>query len=197
MSHLLETIKIKNGNIYHLDLHQQRMDKSCMDNFHIKAPDLKSILKSMHIPADGWYKCKIIYKERILKCELLPYHPKKIQTLQLVHADIDYTYKWENRNSIIQLQSENDKADDIIIVRNNELTDASYANLLFFDGKDWITPDRPLLKGIQRHYLLKEKIIIEKPVFTHDLKKYRKLALVNAMLDFEDKIEVEINNVLI
>jgi 4-amino-4-deoxychorismate lyase len=44
--------------------------------------------------------------------------------------------------------------DDIIIVRNGFVTDASYANLIFRKGDEWFTPATFLLAGTMRAFLL-------------------------------------------
>ena len=85
--------------------------------------------------------------------------------------------------------------DDIIIVKDGLITDASYANLIFWDGENWFTPNTPLLKGVQREKLLKDGLIQEKEIKPSDLASYQKVALINAMLDFKDKIELSIDHV--
>ena len=69
----------------------------------------------------------------------------------------------------------------------------SIANIAFFDGVDWISPKKPLLKGTTRARLLKERKLILKDIRKDDLKAFTKAALMNAMIDFdiiaEDKIE--------
>ena len=61
-----------------------------------------------------------------------PYNIKKVETLRLViNDDIEYTYKNTNRCVLSQLKSQADGADEIIIVKQNHITDTSYPILLF------------------------------------------------------------------
>ena len=78
------------------------------------------------------------------------------------------------------------KCDDIIIIKNGLVTDAFAANLLFFDGKNWVTPTTPLLKGTQRQFLLDQEIIFETKIREEDICSYQKVGLINAMVSFED-----------
>ena len=85
------------------------------------------------------------------------------------------------------------EADDILIIKNELVTDTSIANIAFFDGKKWLTPKTPLLKGVTRTRLLDNSEIFEADIHFRELKKYKKVALLNAMIDFdiiaEDKIK--------
>jgi 4-amino-4-deoxychorismate lyase len=56
------------------------------------------------------------------------------------------------------LKNENQsKTEEIIIVKNNCITDTSYTNLLFLKDEKWYTPSTYLLNGVMRQHLLKEK----------------------------------------
>ena len=72
------------------------------------------------------------------------------------------------------------------------ITDSWASNLLFFDGKRWYTPDTPLLKGVQREYLLAAGQIFEKSIPLSEIAQYSKLRLINAMVDFERAPELDV-----
>ena len=86
-------------------------------------------------------------------------------------------------------------ADDIIIVKNGLITDSSFANLLFFNGLQWLTPAQPLLKGTQRAKLLEQEQVITAEIRTADLSNFIKVRLVNAMLRFEDEVDILIDSI--
>ena len=89
-----------------------------------------------------------------------------------------------DRKEIDKLFEKRGKADDILIVKNGFITDTSIANIAFFDGKKWFTPKTCLLRGTTRERLLKEKKIFEKDIRVEDIKRYKKIALLNAMIGF-------------
>jgi 4-amino-4-deoxychorismate lyase len=84
------------------------------------------------------------------------------------------------------LFAQRDNADDIVIVKNGLVTDAFAANLIFFDGQKWVTPNTPLLKGTQRQYSLDQGIISETEIKESDISSFQKVGLINAMVSFED-----------
>ncbi len=195
---LLESIKIINGFAFHLSLHQQRMNRACLAMFGTECGfELFECMEKMTVPDTGLYKWRLHYSDGEFKSETQLYIPKKITSLKLIFDDeITYAHKFSDRSHLDALLKLKGSADEIIIVKNGFITDASYANLIFWDGEYWTTPTTPLLKGIQREKLLKGGIIHEKEIKPSDLSSYKKVALINAMLDFKDKIEVPIEDVI-
>ena len=70
--------------------------------------------------------------------------------------------------------------------KKDYITDASYSNLFFWDGQQWVTPSTPLLHGTQREIILKKKLAIEKQIHRNDLSNYTHFKRVNAMMNWED-----------
>ena len=87
------------------------------------------------------------------------------------------------------------KHSEILILKNGLITDVSFANIAFYDGKGWYTPDSPLLKGTKRAYYIEKGLLIEKRISPADLPKYQKARLINAMLDLEDSHDILIGNI--
>jgi len=177
---LLETIHILEGEALNLGYHQQRVNRSRSQLGFKDTLELK-----LSPPKDGEYRCRILYEKEIEKIEYLPYRRKKISSFKLVHSDIVYDFKYEDRAEINALLEKHPKADDIIIVKNSLITDTSIANLCFFDGIDWLTPKSPLLLGTCRQRLLDEHKIIPADIDYRSLKDFSKIAVMNAMTDFQ------------
>ena len=88
---------------------------------------------------------------------LLPYAPRRIESLRLVHDDhIDYALKRTDRSALDACFARRGGADDVLIVRRGLLTDTTVANLALFDPHTarWYTPARPLLAGAVAFYLV-------------------------------------------
>jgi 4-amino-4-deoxychorismate lyase len=146
---------------------------------------------------DTIYKCRFIYFEDVISVEFQSYSIKKINTLSLSICDeFDYHYKFLNRESFEKLKGLKHIADDIIIVKDNIITDCSYANLVFFNGQEWITPKNPLLLGTKRQKYLDEKKIVEQIITPSELKFFSNLRLINAMIDLEESPDIPIENIL-
>lgn len=180
MMRLLETIRILEGEALHLDYHQKRMDRSRLQlGFH------DTLALELSPPEKGEFRCRVLYEKEIEKIEYLPYRRKDISSFKLVHSDIAYELKYEDRTEINTLLQKYPEADDIIIVKDSLITDTSIANLCFFDGTDWLTPRRPLLQGTCRQRLLDRHKIICADIDYRSLNDFSKIALMNAMTDFQ------------
>lgn len=196
MSRFLETIKLLDGEFYNLEYHQQRLSNTC-SHFKLVNFNLHLFLKDQTIPRKGLYKCRIVYGADDAKFEFIPYHAKSVKLLKLVESDsIDYQFKWEDRTEINQLFNQRGNADDVIITKNGLVTDSSYANLLFWDGKNWFTPEQPLLKGTQREFLIKSELIKQSTISIPDLRKFEKVKLINSMLGMQGS-EIPVSNIII
>jgi 4-amino-4-deoxychorismate lyase len=107
----------------------------------------------------------------------------KIKLLE--KTDIKYDFKFLDRKILDSDFNQNADFDDVIFYKNGILTDATYSNLVFFDGNTWFTPENYLLNGIKRKALLESGIITEKRILKDDIQYFQKIAFVNAMRDFE------------
>ena len=122
---------------------------------------------------------------------------KKIETLKIVHHDeLDYSRKYSDRRTLNKLFSFKENCDDILIVKNSEVTDTSYGNVIFFDGTNWITPKYPLLKGTCRARLISDGKVSEQVIRLEDLKSLKGVKVINAMRDLEQKM-IPIENVIL
>ena len=185
MSLLFETIRIVNGIPENLDLHDERMNHS-RHMLH-RMQDRLRLSDHIHVPGEfskGVVRCRVIYGPAVVSTEYLPYFPLPVKTLRLVVADsIEYSHKYLDRNMLTGL-IDKDKADDILIVKNGRVTDSSYANIVFTDGKRWVTPDTPLLQGTMRKKLLSEGIIAQENISFERIREFTRFKLINAMLGF-------------
>lgn len=197
---LIESIRFENGSFDNLDYHHDRMNKSRKELFSLNTEiDLARVLSSCKLPKDNHlYKCRIIYNKEIRSVEFGNYQKRKINSLKVIRFDnIDYKYKFRDRRSLDILYNKKGKCDDIIIIRNGKITDSYFANLVFYDGKNWITPSEPLLEGTRRNKLIDDGIVTTDNITSESLKYFKKVRLINAMLRFEDNVDVDIKNIQI
>ena len=193
MKQFVETIKIKDGKVLNLNRHQERMEKTITHFFpDNKYPLLKSILHPM--PCMTFHKARVVYGEHgIEDVQYSPYTIRAIHSLKLViDDDIDYTYKSTDRSALNRLVEQKGECDDILIVKYGLLTDTSFTNIAFWDGSQWLTPQFPLLKGTKRALLLDKGILRETDLTIKDLKRCKKICLINAMIDLGE-IELDCN----
>ena len=107
-------------------------------------------------------RCKVIYdKNGIIDVTYFPYKKREITSFKIVNCD------------------------EIIIIKEGVVTDTSIANIAIFYQGNWITSKQCLLKGTVRNRLLEEKRLIEKDINLPMLQSASKIALMNAMIDFD------------
>jgi len=197
MSLLFETIKVKNNSLLNLDYHNARVNKSRKELYN--AEDNWDISQMINLPVfnkDIVYKCRFIYEKELVSIEFQPYSIRQINTLKLlVNEDIEYNYKYFNRNDLDVLKWSSQQTDEIIIVKNNRLTDISYANIAFFDGSKWFTPATPLLKGTKRQKYIEEQVINEAEIAVNNLYLFRKARIINAMIDLDESPDIRMENI--
>jgi len=188
MSLLVESIKLKDGKLFNLEYHQSRMNRALAELFpEADSIDLATVISISEECKSGLFKVRVLYGPKLEQVEIEPYQFRTIQSLKVVHHEsIDYHLKYTNRQILQQLFASRGECDDIIIIKNGLVTDAFAANILFFDGQKWVTPNSPLLKGTQRQFLLDQGIISEQEIREEDIPAFQKVGLVNAMMSFEE-----------
>ncbi len=189
---LLETIKINHGIIENIQYHQKRFDDSRIKLFDTK--NKIDLVDFINPPNNGLFRCRVLYAHSIISVEYLPYNPKKFQHFKIVPSSIDYSFKYADRKELEALKTKYPSFDEIIIEKNGLLTDTTISNIAFFDGKDWLTPASPLLKGTMRAKLIDDGFLKPINIKYNDIQKFTKFALLNAMLGFCEIKDYTIEN---
>ena len=176
----LETIKALDGILYHLEYHQWRLDSVLQTK---KRHELQKLLSP---PKKGLYRCRVVYTQSDIKVEYIKYSKRQVKKLKLIYDDtIEYEKKYEDREKLNQLFLDKGEADDILIIKNSLVSDTSIANVAFYDGNTWVTPSSALLEGTTRKRLLESGKIVLKEIKVEEIKGFQKIALMNAMIDFD------------
>lgn len=174
-----ETIKCDDYEVFHLEYHEKRIARTIGKNINLQ--------EYIYPLTNELLKCKVIYnQDEIINVIFTPYSKKEITVFQLVYDDqISYNYKYENRENIESLSAQKQNANEIIIVKNNLITDTSIANIAIYLEGQWFTPKTPLLQGTTRARYLDRVKIKELDITVEMLEKAEKIALLNAMIDFD------------
>jgi 4-amino-4-deoxychorismate lyase len=196
MCRFFETIKVIHKTLFNIEYHNQRMKDTRKKIFgSLNEIKLETRLQLPTSLTDQLYKCRVVYTEEIESIEFIPYRPKKIRSLQIIENDvIEYDFKYTDR-LVFENILKHRTADEIVIIKNGFVTDASYANLVFFDGTKWFTPSTPLLKGAKRAELLNLGVIIETEISQNDIRRFKSVKLINAMLDWEEGSVIPVENI--
>lgn len=185
MCRLFETIRVVDGEPRHLPYHEARMTAARRALLSLTgAVRLSPILSVPNDLRQGTVRCRVVYGRSIESVEFTPYTRRSVTSLALVHDEtIDYGHKYLDRSALERLRESRGDADDVLIVRRGLVTDTSFSNIAFDDGTGWVTPAEPLLAGTARARLIAAGTLREATITPADLVRFRRAALVNAMLD--------------
>lgn len=185
MCQFIESIRIDNQVVKNLTLHKKRIEKTFQTIFNTNPTfDIDSCIL---LPKDNnIYKFRIVYGfHGVVDSSLTPYLIKPVKNIAIkICNDIEYNYKYLNRDSINNLTKNKGKCDDILIVKNGFLTDTSIGNIALFDGNNWVTPSAPLLKGTKREQLVINGTLVEKNLHIADLRSFSNIRIFNSMIDW-------------
>ncbi|MEM8584934.1 MAG: aminotransferase class IV [Bacteroidota bacterium] len=200
MSHprLLESIRLVDGQFPLLEYHQHRVERSWRKFYpRSSTPKLRSILDEHGYPDRGLYKVRMEYEPGDQQISIQPYTIKPVNSLRLIAADdICYQQKFADRQSIKELYNHRNGCDDVLFTQHGYITDTSYANVAFFDGRHWFTPSWPLLRGTRRAKLIDIGQLKPLMIRVRDLDNFEQIKLINAMLPWKDGPILSIGNIV-
>lgn len=191
MFRFFETLCLWEGEVRYLEYHSQRIQRTLGGKESFRGLELH--LQAMNLPKTGWWKIKLLYDGcGFGEAILTPYEPRMIQSFRLVRSDIDYSSKFTDRSALEALLAQRGEADEVIILKGEEITDTSFSNLALWNGEVWLTPQNPLLAGTARARLIDEGGIKEARLGERELREARALALLNAMMGMRilEKFEI-------
>ena len=197
MSRFIETIQLLNGKLLNLEFHQERFERTRSEALGLKSqPRLSEMIRVPPGLEQGKLKCRVIFQKEIELIEFEPYEEQKVRSLKMVYSDsIDYSFKYADRSELEMLFQQRGDCDDILVVKKACVSDSYYANVIFWDGKVWQTPDTPLLSGTMRESLLRKGLISECRITPEDLHKYQKCKLINAMNNLQYAPEISLESI--
>lgn len=196
---LVETIKLKDGIPQNLSFHSERIIRSLYGIYGIKKSyDLEKLIYVPGSAANGIFRCRVLYDDKKVATEFLPYIRRPVRSLKLITDDyICYPYKYIVRDKINRLFEMRGNCDDILIIKRGMVTDLSYANIIFRDKKgSWKTPSTYLLPGTMRASLLSQGLIKEEEISVNDVQNYVEIKIINAMLGIDDTEGIPVRNII-
>ncbi len=197
MFQLIETICYENGFFHRLALHERRMNNSRRQLLSCR--DFLFLERNLSIPEqykNMKIKCRVTYSDVIHSIEFEQYNEREIKSLRLVQDDtIDYSHKFKNRDQLNHLLELRGDDDEILIVKNGQVTDTSFTNIAFLKDGQWFTPEFPLLAGTRRDEYLQNGLLTARIIRPEDLRKFDEARLVNSMRSLEDGPSIAISNI--
>lgn len=178
-----ESIRLEKDGFRLLDYHQQRV-REVFAHFY---PGVKPfVLRDILVPVpkvEGRTKCRVRYGERAYDICYESYTMRRIDRVKIVEAKIEYPYKATDRKELESIAGMLKDGEMVVFSCEGCITDSLFSNVIFFDGKKWITPITYLLNGVKRRFCLDKGIIEEAPIMVGDLLSFSHIGFINAMID--------------
>jgi 4-amino-4-deoxychorismate lyase len=195
---LFESVCIENGEIQNGTYHESRFKSSFYAFFGFEAK--YSLFDKVFFPRIDKslkYKLKIKYNEIGTNWTIFEYLNTIPTGLLLLEDDeINYQLKYADRKQLNHLYQQKVNFEDVLIIKNGFITDATYSNILFTDGRKIVTPSTPLLHGTCRTRLLAEEKITESPIKADSIHTFESFQLINALNDFNENRWIPIKNIV-
>ncbi|MEO1784109.1 aminotransferase class IV [Thermodesulfobium sp. 4217-1] len=197
MCQFIETIKLYNSSYLNLEYHQKRVNAAQKEFFGKCNIDIESVLPNQENYNNGRFKCRIIYGRGVESISIDSYSIRKIDSLKLMSAnEIEYSYKFFDREVFDNLKKHIKSSEEILIIKNNFVTDTSYSNIALYKNGIWHTPESYLLNGTKRQFYLDKGIIKETEITVDKIVAYEKVCLINSMLDLGE-ICMDVKNIIL
>ena len=180
-----------------LPYHQERVNRSRRQLLGIKKQlNLRTFLAKQKLPSTGCHKVRLVYSQEIEEYTVQAYEIRPIRSLRVVETEpFNYRHKYLDRTALDRAFSYRDGCDDIILSWHNFITDSYYGNLALYDGEKWWTPAHPLLKGTRRAKLCSEGQLSTTVIRVPDLKYFKEIRIINAMIPLEDSPSIKLEQV--
>ncbi|MEC5394121.1 aminotransferase class IV [Bergeyella sp. RCAD1439] len=182
MSRFIESIQIKDGKVFLLDLHQKRVNQTFLHFGRPQMLNLTELFLALPCLEKGLYKWRIAYDlQGNVQSQILPYTLPNLKNFALVVNDeISYPYKNEDRTLLNEIKTQC-PAQEAIIVKNGTVTDTTFSNLIFLKKQTWFTPASFLLNGVQRQHLLNTNKIKEEEITLDNINEFSHFQIINSM----------------
>lgn len=190
MCQFVETICLENGVPRNLSYHEERLNRTRQHFWQ----DCKPLILAPYLnnlpSGEGRQKVRVVYsRQGITEVIANQYIMRNVTSLRLVTSEtIEYTFKSTDRKVLNDLAAQRGECDEVLIVKHGEVTDTSYTNVAFLDGKQWYTPVHPILQGTMRASLLAKGLMVERQILANALCCYSAIMLFNAMIAFGELV---------
>jgi 4-amino-4-deoxychorismate lyase len=197
MSPLIETIRLVNGEFNNLEYHVQRMRRAWRELYDIDEPwDVREVLAKSNRPTSGLYKCRLIYDTKVTEIAFEQYHVRNVNSLKMIiDNSIQYPHKFKDRKELDRSFKKREQCDDVLIIKNGQVTDTTYANILFKRGGEWFTPSSCLLQGTVRQRLIDNGKAHVEEIVVSQISRFEKFKLINSML-LDEGPEVSVSHIV-
>ena len=178
-----ETIRIQDGRVQLLQLHQRRVNH-VFKSFY---PGYRPLILHEHIPDTSAFdhpvlRWRVAYNGDQYSQHISMYAERRIAQWKPVEAQITYPFKFSDRSSFDGLKEGMAEEAEPLITTLGRVREATFANVILRFGEQWLTPMYPIFHGVMRTHLLSQGKIETADLFVEDFHACDEVRLINAML---------------
>ncbi len=183
-----ETLRLERNGFQLLAYHQKRLNEVFAAFYPEAKPwDLKRLLQP--VPrVETRTKCRFVYGREGYQIFYEPYTLRQIKRVKIVEAIVRYPYKSTDRAEFEKYAALCGEGEMVVFSCDGYITDSLFSNVVFSDGKQWVTPTTYLLNGVQRRFCLEKRSIVEREITVGDLSRYTQIGFINAMVDLGELV---------
>ncbi|MBN1648840.1 MAG: aminotransferase class IV [Spirochaetales bacterium] len=184
MCRFVEAVCIDQNIASNLEYHQDRIDRTFSHFFPGEKPfSIRGMVPA--VPDTNKYKWRVFYDRNKVRTDFHPYTMRVLTHIQVEEIAFDYEYKFEDRTNIDAARGRFAEDCCLLFSKKGFLTDSFFSNIALLQDGVWYTPDKPLLCGTRRSFLLDRGRLVKKQIAVDSLYEYEKLSLINALIDLE------------
>jgi 4-amino-4-deoxychorismate lyase len=189
MSRFIETLRVEKGGIPLLAYHQARVQKAEAHFGFAAGIDWHHWEREARLWGQdrGIGKLRILYGKEESQGEIRPYRAMPIAVLHLVEASFwEYSHKYEDRAFLEKQTSRLAPQEEILLCKGTWIAECSFANIVFWNGSQWFTPEDVFLEGTRRQFLLDRGRVKVRRISVENLGDFSHWQLINAMRDLDE-----------
>lgn len=190
-SRFLETLRLQDGQVLHLEYHQRRLAASLeahgVNPVEAKrcADRLSSLAREeSRKHAKGVYRASFTLSlDGQINLRCIPYSRPVVRSFRLVEAEeLEYSYKYADRRALEAIAGTCGPNEVALVVQGGLLTDSTFSNIVCQSRSgELFTPASPLLRGTCRERCLEKGLLQAVDIPASELGQFESIHLINAM----------------
>ncbi len=178
---LFETCLVVEGEVQNRSDHNERVSRSSRALWDREIILPWEVLEA-ELPKEGQTRLRVEYDiTGVIRVDSRPYFQSVMSTIKLFETYLEYPYKFSDRTELESIFKHRGIAHDVLMVIDGLVADTTMANVAMFDGKEWLTPCRPLLQGTCRARMLRQGLLKEYDISENMIRNAQSVVVMNAL----------------
>ncbi len=178
---LFETCLVVDGETQNRADHNERVSRSSIALWGHEVVLPWDVLEA-DLPKLGQTRLRVEYDPTgVIRVDSRPYFQSAMSVVKVFETYVEYPHKFANRTELESIYKHRGMAHDVLMVIDGRVADTTMANVAMFDGKRWLTPRKPLLKGTCRARMLRQGLLVEADISEDQIRGAQSVVIMNAL----------------